>query len=198
MNSTFSKASQSEVFKLLYSTNWKSGFNNPHFVFRKRKNGKYRSKFLKNIEISFKENVFKECTGIVMIIEDLIKNETVTSKFLKRNVSRDVKDLRFSLKNFDDLYSEAFYNYPDVDPINTFNVACFKNGEDKPFEINFLFINGDLHFSAYPLGGKFVKVNEEEELKYEQMLEYLTDIEDFHFEHWNETLNMSDNSYFKL
>lgn len=189
----YTTASKSEAFKLLYSANWKSGFNNPYFVFRTKKNGKFKNKFLKNIEISFKEIIFEDRTGIVMIIKDLIKNEVITSKFLIRNIETNAGVKTFKIRSFYDLYDESFlYDTPLLDPVSTSNIAYFKNAEDKPFKMNFFFINRDLRFSSYPVENEFLNVLDDPELS------YLQDIEDFHLEYWDKKLNVAHNSYLKL
>jgi hypothetical protein len=197
METRFANASKSEVFRLLYSVNQKSGFGKPYFVFKKRKNGKFRNKFLKNFEISFIQETNYSKVGIFMIMEDLIKNETIKSKSLKRNIETNVKKSGFTIRSFEDLYDESFYKdnpYYNtfVDPVDTRNIALFKNEEEKPFEMDFLFINGDLHFSSFPIGDKFSNSQDDPELH------YLQDIEDFHLEYWNKILNVANNSYLKL
>ncbi|SIT03546.1 hypothetical protein [Chryseobacterium gambrini] len=197
MERRFANAAKSEVFRLLYSVNQKSGFNNPYFVFKKRKNGKFRNKFLKNFEISFIQETNYGKVGIFMIIEDLIKDEIIKSKSLKRNIDTNVKESGFTIRSFEDLYDERFYKESPyyntfIDPVKTRNIALFKNGNEKPFDIDFLFINGDLHFSSFPVGDKFSNFQDDTELY------YLQDIEDFHLEYWDEKLNVASNSYLKI
>jgi hypothetical protein len=193
MNLKFTTASKSEAFKLVYSLNSKSGFNHPYFVFRKRKNGKFKNKFLKNIEISFKEIVFEGSTGIVMIIKDLIKDEVMMSKYLIRHIETNEEEKTFTIRSFYTLYDERFlYDTPLLDPVSTSNIAYFRNGDDKPFKMDFFFINGDLRFSAYPVGDEFLNVLDDPELS------YLQDIEDFHLEYWDKKLDVANNSYLKL
>lgn len=197
MKAKLARASKSEVFRLLYSVNQKSGFNNPYFVFKKRKNGKFRNKFLKNFEISFIQETNYNKVGIFMIMEDLLKTETIKSKSLKRNIETNVKESRFTIRSFEDLYNERFYKESPyyntfIDPVNTRNIALFKNGKEKPFQMDFLFINGDLHFSSFPVGDEFSNLQDDTELY------YLQDIENFHLEYWDKKINVANDSYLKL
>lgn len=185
-----SNAKKSEVFRLLYTVNKRSGYGKPNFTFEKSKNGAYRNQYFKHIEIIFEELVY----GSVMIIKDTLTNQTITSQHMNIKIATiDREDLEFSFRKMSRFNNEEA-EWDDVrshlDEVDTCVLAKFDNSEERTLDLWFWIRDGKMKFSACPAWEDFSETSIITQRK------FMHEIEVSHKKYWDDDLNIYDSSYF--